>query len=141
MPSHELAQGQSHNCGRIWRKTTLLPLATGLKAIQKKTGETVSEIAIGYRNSPIVENHRLSAGPRAGDRAPDATVLEFSKGHEISLMSIFGKDHVLLALAGPEPQAQEKLQETILLVRERYGDLVRSSENRRKQKGSSGIRA
>jgi 3-(3-hydroxy-phenyl)propionate hydroxylase len=106
-------------------RDTLLPVATGSKAIQKKTSATVSEIAIGYRKSPIVENHRLPAGPRAGDRAPDATVLEFSKGHEINLMSIFGKDHVLLALAGPELQAQEKLQEIILMVRERYGDLVR----------------
>jgi hypothetical protein len=105
-------------------RDTLLPLASGLTPFQTKTSEMVSEIAIGYRKSPIVENHRLPAGPRAGDRAPDATVVEFSAGREINLMSIFGREHVLLARAAPELQAQEKFQEINSLIRELYAHLV-----------------
>jgi 3-(3-hydroxy-phenyl)propionate hydroxylase len=107
-------------------RDTLLPLASGLKAVQTKTSEMVSEIAIGYRKSPIVENHRLPGGPRAGDRAPDATGLESLEGREISLMSIFGKDHVLLALAGSELRSLDKFQEIISLLREQYDHLIRS---------------
>jgi len=105
-------------------RDTLLPLVSGLTPFQTKTSEMVSEIAIGYRKSPIVENHRLPGGPHAGDRAPDATVGEFSAGREINLMSIFGREHVLLALAAPELQAQEKFQEINSLIRERYAHLV-----------------
>jgi 3-(3-hydroxy-phenyl)propionate hydroxylase len=104
-------------------RDAILPLA-GLKIIQKKAGETVSEIVIGYRKSPIVENHRLPSGPHAGDRAPDAMVFDCAQGHEISLMSFFGKEHVLIMLAGPELQSQDMFQEISLFIRHSYEDLV-----------------
>ena len=48
----------------------LLPLATHIPFLREKAGETVSELAVGYRGSPIVEHH--PAGPRAGPRAATA---------------------------------------------------------------------
>ena len=45
---------------------------------------------------------------------------------EICLMSIFGKDHVLLALAGSELRSLDKFQEIISLLREQYDHLIRS---------------
>jgi hypothetical protein len=42
------------------------------------------------------------------------------------LMSIFGKDHALLMLAGLELQSQDIFQEIDLFVRHRYNDLVHS---------------
>ena len=113
-----------HRLNRALRDV-LLPLV-GLRVVQKKTSETISEIAIGYRKSPIVENHRLSAGPHAGDRAPDAMVLDSAEGHETSLVSLFGKDHVLLMLTGQELQSQNIFQQIALFIWHRYDGIVRS---------------
>jgi 3-(3-hydroxy-phenyl)propionate hydroxylase len=113
-----------HRVNRVLRDA-LLPVA-GLKVFQKKASETVTEIAIGYRKSPVVENHRLPNGPHAGDRAPDATVLDSAQGHETSLLSFFGKNHVLLMLPGRELQSQDIFEQVILYVRHRYDDLVRA---------------
>ncbi|MBV8277758.1 MAG: FAD-dependent monooxygenase [Verrucomicrobia bacterium] len=112
-----------HRLNRALRDA-LLPLV-GLTVVQKKTSETISEIAIGYRKSPIVENHRLPGGPHAGDRAPDAMVLDSAEGREASLVSLFGKDHVLLMLTGQELQSQDVFQQIALFIRHRYDGIVR----------------
>ena len=65
----------------------------------EKAGETVSELAVGYRGSPIVEDHPVPGAPHAGDRAPDASMV--GRAGEVRLMSLFGSTHVLLAVSGP----------------------------------------
>lgn len=49
----------------------LAPLVTGLDIVQQRLSRTISELAVGYRRSPMVEDHGGSDGPHAGDRAPD----------------------------------------------------------------------
>jgi hypothetical protein len=62
----------------------------------------VSQLGIRYRKSPAVAEGepRLSTGPRAGDRLPDARVLR--NGQPAYLQQILGSPHIHLLLCGPE---------------------------------------
>jgi hypothetical protein len=108
-------------------RDSLLPFLTGMKAFQKRAGKTISEIAIEYRNSSIVENHRLAKGPHAGDRAPSVEGLQDPKGRKVSLLSIFGKHHVLLVVPGKKDEVDDRsiFEQPIQSVRKRHGYLVR----------------
>jgi 3-(3-hydroxy-phenyl)propionate hydroxylase len=106
-------------------RDALLPLLSGIKAFQSKAARTISETGIEYRNSRIVEDHRLPGGPHAGDRAPSAIV--YANKEKLSTTALFGRDHVLLALAGSngEPAYYKAIKQTFELVRERYRNLIK----------------
>jgi 2-polyprenyl-6-methoxyphenol hydroxylase-like FAD-dependent oxidoreductase len=61
----------------------------------------VSQLGIRYRNSPAVTDGepRLSKGPRAGDRLPDARVLR--GGQPAYLQEVLSSPHLHLLLCGP----------------------------------------
>jgi 2-polyprenyl-6-methoxyphenol hydroxylase-like FAD-dependent oxidoreductase len=61
----------------------------------------VSQLAIQYRNSPVVAEGepRLRRGPKAGDRLPDARVQR--KGEDVYLQQELGSAHLQLLLCGP----------------------------------------
>jgi 3-(3-hydroxy-phenyl)propionate hydroxylase len=84
----------------------ILPVATRIPFVRGKVSASVSELAVGYRGSPIVEDHRTARGPHAGDRAPDAATVD-GAGAEVNLTSLFGLKHVLLAVVGDECPAGE----------------------------------
>ena len=48
----------------------LLPILCGLRAFRSKISKTVSEVAINYRHSSIVENHRLPKRARMPEIVP-----------------------------------------------------------------------
>lgn len=66
----------------------LLPLLTRLSFVRRRAGLTLSQLAIHYRESPLSDD-RPGAGPRAGDRAPDAAVLaaHFLDGAPLGLVA------------------------------------------------------
>jgi len=106
-------------------RDALLPVLSGIKAFQSRAATTISEIGIEYRASRIVEDHRLPDGPHSGDRAPGAMV--YLNGRKVSTISLFGRDHVLLAIAGSdsEPAYYKAIKQTLGLVQDRYNDLIK----------------
>ena len=123
------------------------PLAAGLRnhlfgllvqqeVVQERMANQLAELKLGYRHSPIVGRHagsrfgqrRSLAGPRPGDRAPDARPLALADGSAVSLFEVFrGTHHTLLLFAGldPEPGAVDRLDALASAVAQRYGPLIR----------------
>src|SRR5262249_40265799 len=77
----------------------LMSFLTGLPGIEERLGEGLSGIAVNYRHSPIVEEYGSElAGPAAGDRAPDALLVD-PRGAALRLYDLFTEHrHVLLLL-------------------------------------------
>ena len=107
-------------------RDSLLPLLSGFTVFQSEAAKQVSETAIGYRRSPLVEDHRLPHGPHAGDRAPYAILVRQSNREEISTISLFGREHVLLALLGPQDNAKvfQELEPLFDLIQIQYREIV-----------------
>ena len=78
---------------------------------------TTSELSVNYRGSAIVGEHHegifraitaLGSGPRAGDRAPDASGLTLGNRNSIRFFELLrGDDHKLLLFAGPHADQSE----------------------------------
>jgi len=107
----------SHHSGLRWLRRWVISSATGIKPVQQQIVGTLTELNIHYRNSPIVQESSFleslhtgqlsfknwlafSNGPRAGDRAPDATV-ETPEGSK-RLHQLFSNElkHTLLLFGG-----------------------------------------
>jgi hypothetical protein len=106
-----------------------------VEVIQQRFLTRLSELPINYRQSPIVAEHAcnllgrlgFTAGPRAGDRAPDAQSLQRPDGGTVRLFDLLrGTRHTLLLFAGREPQpaAWPRLAALAARVGERYGDQI-----------------
>src|SRR6516162_7401685 len=81
----------------------MMALLIRLPGFEERLGEGISGIAINYRRSAIVEDHRsATAGPAAGDRAPDAPLVATKGGASRRLYQLFAEHrHVLLLLGDP----------------------------------------
>jgi 2-polyprenyl-6-methoxyphenol hydroxylase-like FAD-dependent oxidoreductase len=135
------------NAGVLTRAATLRnPLARqvrnhayallgSLDLVQHRLSETMGELGIHYRRSPITGEQRgglahawlLGGGVRAGDRMPDAELVDASSGAPTRVFEVIGgTGHTLLLLTGVEsPGAQVAGLEAIAAaVRERHHDLV-----------------
>ncbi len=65
----------------------------------------MSGIAVNYRHSPIVEEHPVDgAGPRAGDRPPDAPISDAAGRALLRLYELFAKHRHTLLLLGNAPE-------------------------------------
>jgi 2-polyprenyl-6-methoxyphenol hydroxylase-like FAD-dependent oxidoreductase len=102
---------------------------TQLEVVQRRILDQASEIALNYRKSPIVAEHRGSifpsfgAGPAPGDRAPDAVLA----GGERLFLALRGTHHTLLLFAGMTPRKDlGGLAGIAASVTARHGSLVRS---------------
>src|SRR2546425_334490 len=80
----------------------LLSNLTRFDFVRQRITRAASQIATNYRGSSIVEEHTLAAGPRAGDRAPDATVQVAATGASIRLFDLFGEGRHALLLLWPK---------------------------------------
>ncbi len=84
----------------------LMSLLTQIPAVAEKIGETISGLAVNYRHSPIVEDHATgTAGPTAGDRAPDAAVWRADGTGSLRLYDLFAEHRHHLLLCGNVPEA------------------------------------
>ena len=117
----------AENPANRFLRDALLPVLSKTQIFQAQAAKTVSETAVQYRHSRVVEDHYLSTGPHAGDFAPNATVLRPARKDQINLTSLFGKEHVLLTIDGlsNKPDLLEKLQPTLDLIKSRYGRIIR----------------
>jgi 2-polyprenyl-6-methoxyphenol hydroxylase-like FAD-dependent oxidoreductase len=92
----------------------LMPMLSGLGAVQHQIAVQDSQLSIEYDSSPIVgEYHhgrlgrvRFGGGPEAGDRPPDSGPLQTGDGKTVRLYDLLrGVHHTLLLFGGPEPNA------------------------------------
>ncbi|HEY7357587.1 MAG TPA: FAD-dependent monooxygenase [Ktedonobacterales bacterium] len=116
-------------------RNRLVPLLVQQDFIQHRITEQIAELRINYRHSPIVGEHHQAhlgpghrtAGPRAGDRAPDAGPLLRADGTSARLFEIMrGATHTLLLLADGE-RADDSWQRLTALadaISARYGQQI-----------------
>jgi len=103
----------------------LAPVVSKLEVVQRNAGRLVSEIAIRYHASQIVEDHILRGGPPAGGRAPDALARVVSDGRITRVMTLCARrEHTLLALV--DANADDDVAATCeSLVAERVPEMLR----------------
>jgi hypothetical protein len=101
-------------------------VVTSFGLVKRRITTTASEIAVNYRSSPIVSEHRgievlFGGGPSPGDRAPDVKM-----GDKRLFDWIRGTKHTLLLFGGDKTNgdAMERLGSIARRVRERWGDVV-----------------
>jgi len=81
----------------------VMPILAGLEVVQQKVRGIISELAVQYSGSPIVEENPLGSGPRAGERAPNGIVQD-TLGAEKQLFSLLaGIEHKLLIFEPLKP--------------------------------------
>jgi 2-polyprenyl-6-methoxyphenol hydroxylase-like FAD-dependent oxidoreductase len=79
----------------------LMSLLTRVPFVAERIGEGVSGIGINYRHSPIVEDHPTgTTGPHAGDRAPDAPLVDAKSGASLRLYDLLAEHRHILLLVG-----------------------------------------
>jgi FAD binding domain len=107
-------------------RDNLLPILSGTGLFQKTATKTVSETAVEYRESPIVEDHYAPDGPRAGDFAPGALVSRPEKNGRIALATLFGRGHALFYLASLEswPDALQTAKPIFEVIQQNYGRVI-----------------
>jgi 2-polyprenyl-6-methoxyphenol hydroxylase-like FAD-dependent oxidoreductase len=114
----------------------LFGLLVQQEVVQQRMANQIAELKVGYRHSPIVDEHagsrfghrRSLSGPRPGDRAPDARPLALADGSTVSLLDVYrGTHHTLLLFAGPaaDAGAVARLDALGSAVVQRYGSLIR----------------
>ena len=84
----------------------------------------MSEIDIEYEHSPIVEDHHLPHGPRAGDRAPDAVARLAPDGANVHVVDVCSRpQHTLLMIVDSTDQVAvaDNVSRKIVAL---YGDVV-----------------
>jgi 2-polyprenyl-6-methoxyphenol hydroxylase-like FAD-dependent oxidoreductase len=91
-------------------RDTLAPLLSGLEVVQQRIRRTISELAVEYRPSLIVEEHSLGAGPSAGERAPDAAVVQPGQG-QTRLYEIMQRKSWTLLLFGGSSSEENSSEE------------------------------
>lgn len=108
-------------------RNRLLPLIMSRPHVQQRVRNLLSELTVNYRRSPTVGEHGAGPGPSAGDRAPDARLLNPATRAPIRLFEVLrGTRHALLLLGGTEPtvEGDRALVSLARSVRERYGQLI-----------------
>ena len=127
---------------RIARKLrdVMLPLVSSLPAFQHRISARIGELSIDYRRSPIVLDRGGSAGPHAGERAPDGTLrrgsaesapggsggpAERGSGDEVRLYELLRVGRFLaLAFAGAEGPIDADLIRGIAGALEPIGPII-----------------
>lgn len=77
----------------------LLPMVSGIDFVSDRIADRLTELAVSYRKSAIVENHGTGT-VRAGDRAPDAELRDASNQARRIFELLRAPRHVLLIFLG-----------------------------------------
>lgn len=114
----------------------LMPMLSGLGAVQHQVAVQDAQLSITYRSSPIVSEYhherfghiRFAGGPRAGDRTPDAGPLQPADGPAVRLNDLLrGVHHTLVVFGGPAPESAswQHLTAIARAVRGQHGEMIR----------------
>jgi 2-polyprenyl-6-methoxyphenol hydroxylase-like FAD-dependent oxidoreductase len=120
----------AHPVGRAIREY-VFPTVTSLGPVRDRLQAALSELQVNYRSSPLsvdaapVPRRRVlrrRSGIRAGDRVPDANLLDARTDHSVALFDCFARGWTMLLFPGAGHAAA--LPEVIRLIREMAGDAV-----------------
>ena len=95
--------------------------------IQERARRTVSELAVHYRQSPIVEEHWQAQGLPAGDRVPEMRLTAWDGSRETTLLEALrqARHILLLSLDARVPDALQRGFDTIAKqIQSGLGDVV-----------------
>jgi len=105
----------------------LAAVISSFDMVQQRARRTVSELAVHYRQSPIVEEHWQPQGPPAGDRVPEMRLTAWDGSRETTLLEALrqAKHILLLALDARVPDAlQRAFDDVAKQVQASLGDLI-----------------
>ena len=100
------------------------PLFGNLKFVQREVARVISEIEIEYEHSPIVEDHHVPHGPRAGDRAPDAIARLAPDGRDVRILDVCSRPQHTLLLVVETADHVARAEELSRNVTARYPDVI-----------------
>ncbi len=114
----------------------LMPILSGLGAVQHQIAVQDAQLSITCGASPIVSEYhherfghvRFAGGPRAGDRAPDAGTLQAADSSSARIYDLLhGVHHTLVLFGGPAPDAAswQHLTDIAQTMQETHGDRLR----------------
>ncbi len=115
--------GASSGIGAFVREH-IAPLLGSLDFVQHEAARHVSEIDIEYEHSPIVEDHHVPHGPRAGDRAPDAVARLAPDGATVHIVDVCSRpQHTLLLIvdAADDVALADDVSRKVVAL---YGDVI-----------------
>jgi len=95
--------------------------------VQSKLRNVMAEFDVNYRNSPAVEDHGGGSGPKAGDRAPDAYVVQTPQKTTVRLFDVMRHTNwTLFYFAGKDGKTQfnESFAAIKQLIDDEYKSLV-----------------
>jgi 2-polyprenyl-6-methoxyphenol hydroxylase-like FAD-dependent oxidoreductase len=95
--------------------------------VQNKVRNVMAEFDVNYRNSAAVEEHGGGSGPKAGDRAPDAFVVQTPQKTTVRLFDVMRHTNwTLFYFAGKDAKAQidESFAAVKSLIEDDYKSLV-----------------
>ena len=114
-----------------WKNLALrfvAPAALSLEALQEKVRTAVSGLKVAYPDSLVAEDHGDGSGPKAGERAPDAALVQFAGQGAVSLFELFysGTRWTLLLFGGTRPteEACARLAQPAAAVLGEFGHLI-----------------
>ncbi|GLV61086.1 oxygenase [Dictyobacter sp. S3.2.2.5] len=95
-----------HNSLGVALRDALAPILTSLPPAARRLAESMAEINITYRESPITADNRDKKGAlRAGDRAPNALVRMCEGAEPRSLFELFNSERSILLLLASQQEA------------------------------------
>ncbi|MGE3244577.1 MAG: FAD-dependent monooxygenase [Pirellulales bacterium] len=104
------------------------PVITSFGFVQDKIKNTMCELSINYRHSPLSKEDwpRLGDGPEAGDRLPDLPLAGIEVGRATSLFAELrsGKHQLLLAPVENDKQSENDLLEIASVAEHAYPGLI-----------------
>ncbi len=104
-------------------RNIVLPILSGIDFLEGKIADQLSELAVNYRSSPIVEDHGAGT-PRGGDRAPDAELRD-NDGKARRLFELFSEpQHTLLLFGGASMNLES--EKFMFEAHDLLGDSIRS---------------
>jgi len=100
------------------------PFLLSSPTVREKMRNTLEEIEINYRTGPITADHDGSAGPQAGDRALNASVVTLPEKETKPLFEILRGTHwTLLLFTGRDPKPSQLDQ--LVEIGARHANLVK----------------
>src|SRR5215216_841912 len=116
-----------------------VPAIVGITPVRRRILAAISQLSIGYRGSSLSVDaddraesrgrlHRDAGGLRAGDRVPDATLLDASNSEPVMLFDLISHGWTLLLFPSKDamPETIGSLDGIARQVQEAVGEAVRS---------------
>ncbi|MDF5731159.1 MAG: FAD-dependent monooxygenase [Rhizonema sp. PD38] len=118
------------NKSELFQKAARLlsPMIIQMESLQTRIRNTLEEVTISYKDSPLTVDVGGSSGPIAGERAPDAILVRLADKETIRLFEVFqGTDWTLLLLSGQamNPLSYRNLTAIGKTITDKYGYIIK----------------